>query len=215
MSPSAASIVSRATPLLVSSLTRARSPFGRKRERCSTQYLAKSRSSTYRCARSLSMAPSIASSSYRLPCKWRRISATLRGRFARNCTAASYGLPRSFGRELAFLTVRAFVTGCQAAPAHFRVDLGHAEGRSDLVLYDLDLDAAADDHVALLDRLDGSDVDAHGRVELERAPPASCFGIPEKNANLLAQLVDEDHGGLRLGDRPGELAQRLAHEPRL
>src|SRR5438874_12152992 len=59
------------------------------------------------------------------------------------------------------------------------LDLGDAEGRGHLVLHDLDLDAAADDHVALLDRLDGADIDAYRRVELQSAAPGSCFGVPE------------------------------------
>src|SRR5437762_2466904 len=95
------------------------------------------------------------------------------------------------------------------------LDLGDAEGRSDLVLHDLHLDATADDHVALFDRLDRSDVDAHGRVELQRPATRSCFGVPEHHPYLLAQLVDEDDRGVRLGDSAGELAERLTHEPGL
>src|SRR5207237_1323777 len=122
------------------------------------------------------MAPSIASSSYRLPRRWRRISVTLRGRAARYWTAASYGLPSGLDLE--------------------DLDLGDAERRRDLVLHDLDLHPAADHHVALLDRLDRPDVDAHGGVELQRPATRSSFGIPEHDSDLLAQLVDEDDRGL-------------------
>ena len=40
-------------------------------------------------------------------------------------------------------------------------------------------------------------------------------GVAEHHADLLADLVDEDERGLRLGDDAGELAQRLRHEPGL
>src|SRR5438309_1650629 len=220
------------------------------------------------------MAPSIASSSYRLPRRWRRISMTLRGRAARYWTAASYGLPGGLDLELARVTVRALSAHVEASVAHLRfdlrgdvlvlaeellgvlaalsdallavvdprtglvedrrrephveksalardalvredLDLGDAERRRDLVLHDLDLHPAADHHVALLDRLDRPDVDAHGGVELQRPATRSSFGIPEHDSDLLAQLVDEDDRGLGLGDRPGELAEGLAHEPGL
>src|SRR5207237_5792615 len=95
------------------------------------------------------------------------------------------------------------------------LDLGDAEGRGDVVLHALDLHAPADDHVALLDRLDRPDVDAGRRVELLRPATRSSFGISEHDSDLLTQLVDEDHRRLRLRDRPGELAERLAHEPPL
>src|SRR5437588_835855 len=69
------------------------------------------------------MAPSIASSSYRLPRRWRRISVTLRGRAARYWTAASYGLPSGLDLELALLTVRALRAHVEASVAHLRFDL--------------------------------------------------------------------------------------------
>src|ERR671936_439993 len=69
------------------------------------------------------MAPSIASSSKRLLRRWRRISLTLRGRAARYCTAASYGLPRGLDFGLALLTVRALCAPVEDAPAHLRPDL--------------------------------------------------------------------------------------------
>ena len=49
------------------------------------------------------------------------------------------------------------------------VELGLLERRRDLVLRHLDADAVADRLDALLERLDAADVEAHGRVELERA----------------------------------------------
>ena len=38
------------------------------------------------------------------------------------------------------------------------------------------------------------------------------FGVAEHDADLLADLVDEDEAGARLRDGSGELAQRLGHE---
>src|SRR5712692_963930 len=95
------------------------------------------------------------------------------------------------------------------------LELGDAERRRDLVLHDLDLHAPADDLGAVLDLLDRADVEADRRVELQRLATRSGFGVSEDNSDLLAKLVDEDHRRLGLRDAAGELAQCLAHEPRL
>src|SRR5208283_1239282 len=92
------------------------------------------------------------------------------------------------------------------------VELGVAEGSGDLVLDDLDLGARADDDVSLLDRADAANVDAHGGVELERLAAGGGLGVSEHDADLLADLVNKDEAGARLGDGSGELAQGLAHE---
>src|SRR5207249_10856697 len=44
---------------------------------------------------------------------------------------------------------------------------------------------------------------------------SAVMEAPEHDPDLHADLVDEYHAGLALGDRAGELAQRLRHEPRL
>src|SRR5206468_9819113 len=62
---------------------------------------------------------------------------------------------------------------------------------------------------------DAPNVETHGRVELERLATGGRLRIAEHDADLLAQLVDEDDRGLRARYRAGELAQRLAHEARL
>ena len=69
--------------------------------------------------------------------------------------------------------------------------------------------------VAVLDARDAADVDADRRVELQRAAAGRRFGIAEHDADLLAQLVDEDQARLRLRDDAGQLAERLRHQPRL
>src|SRR3989442_629858 len=78
------------------------------------------------------------------------------------------------------------------------LDLGDPEGWRDLVLHHLHLHATADDHVALLDRLDRANVDADRGVELQRSATRSGLGIPEHDSDLLTQLGDEDDRGRRL-----------------
>src|ERR1051326_8321879 len=101
------------------------------------------------------------------------------------------------------------------ALAIHHVELRLAERRRDLVLHDFHARAPADDHVAVLDARDAPDVDAHRRIELQRAPARRRFGIAEHDADFLAQLVDEDEAGLRLRHGAGELPQGLRHQPRL
>ena len=57
-----------------------------------------------------------------------------------------------------------------------------------------------------------ADVNADAGVELQRLAAGRGFGVAEHDADLLAQLVGEDAGGLGLGQNGGELAQRLAHQ---
>src|SRR5262245_11421105 len=101
-----------------------------------------------------------------------------------------------------------------ALPVH-DVELGGAEGDGDLVLHDLELGAAADGLLALLDRADPADVDPDRGVELQGAAAGRRLGVAEHDADLLADLVDEDEARLRLRDVSGQLAQRLRHEPRV
>ena len=96
-----------------------------------------------------------------------------------------------------------------------QVELRQAERRRDLVLDDLGANAVADDLGALLDGVDASHVDANGRVELEGTAAAGRLRTAEHDADLLAELVDEDARGVRAAERARELAQRLTHEPRL
>ena len=68
---------------------------------------------------------------------------------------------------------------------------------------------------AVLERLDAPDVEAHGGVELERAAARRRLGRAEHHADLLAQLVGEHAHRAAAVERARELAQGLAHEPRL
>src|SRR6476661_1424986 len=57
--------------------------------------------------------------------------------------------------------------------------VGLAERRGELVLHHLDAGAAADHRVAVLDRGDAADVDAHRGIELERPAAGGGFGVAE------------------------------------
>ena len=85
-------------------------------------------------------------------------------------------------------------------------------GGAHLVLDDLDAGAVADHVGAVLQGLDAADVETHRRVELQRPAARRGLGRAEHDADLLAQLVDEDGDGAGLVEVAGELAQRLAHE---
>src|SRR3954447_8316731 len=72
------------------------------------------------------------------------------------------------------------------ALAELDVELGLAERRRDLVLDDLDADPVADRLGAVLQRLDAADVQALGRVELQRAAARLCLrgGAQTRHASL-------------------------------
>ena len=59
------------------------------------------------------------------------------------------------------------------------------------------------------------DVEADGSVEFQRVAAGSGFRRAVHHADLHPDLIDKDHHGVGFVDRGGELAQRLAHQPRL
>ena len=95
------------------------------------------------------------------------------------------------------------------------VELGLLEGRRHLVLDHLDLGLVADDLLALLDGADTADVEAHRGVELEGVTPGGGLRAAEHDADLHADLIDEDHQAVGALDVAGELAQGLGHQARL
>src|SRR5947209_7737506 len=127
--------------------------------------------------------------------------------------------PESSGKTTLALQVIAEAQKQVAGPrdpfAVHHVELGFAEGRRHLVLDDLYTRAPADHDVAILDARDAADVHAHRRIELERAAAGGRFRVAEHDADLLAELVDEDQAAFRLGHGAGELPERLRHEARL
>src|SRR5439155_4199819 len=101
------------------------------------------------------------------------------------------------------------------AGAEEDVELGELDRRRDLVLRHLYADTVANRLDALLERLDSPDVESHRGVELQRPAARRRLGIPEHDADLLAQLVREDADGVGAVERAGELAQSLAHQASL
>src|SRR5581483_6868381 len=95
------------------------------------------------------------------------------------------------------------------------VELRFAKRRCNFVLHHLDLCAAADDVLPVFDGRDPAYVQPYGRVELQRAPSGSSFGVAKHHANLFADLVDEYEARLRFRYDAGQLSKRLRHEPRL
>src|SRR4029079_10709226 len=89
------------------------------------------------------------------------------------------------------------------------IELGVAERGGDLVLDHAGAGAGADGDLAFLDGLGAADVDADGGVELEGAAAGGGFGVAEHDADLFANLVDEDHRRFTLRNAAGELAEGL------
>ena len=87
-----------------------------------------------------------------------------------------------------------------------------AEGRCHFVLHYLHAHLVAYDLIAILQRRDLTDVEAHRSIELQGVTTSCGLGVAEHHANLLAKLVNEDTGGVGLGDGRRELAQCLAHQ---
>ena len=79
------------------------------------------------------------------------------------------------------------------------VELGLLERRRHLVLDHLDPDPVADRLGAVLERLDAADVEPDRGVELERPAARRGLGRAEHDADLLAELVDEDDRSCRSG----------------
>src|SRR4029450_2726649 len=92
------------------------------------------------------------------------------------------------------------------------VELGGAERRGQLVLDHLGPGPVADHLGTVLQRLDAPHIQPDRGVELERPPAGGGLRRSKEDTDLLPELVDEDGGGLGLGDRAGELAEGLAHE---
>ena len=95
------------------------------------------------------------------------------------------------------------------------VELRDPEGRSDLVLDDLDLGAVADGIGAVLEGLALAHIQPHGGIELEGAAAGRRLGVAVHDADFLPQLIDEDADAAGFIDDAGELPEGLAHEPGL
>jgi hypothetical protein len=78
-----------------------------------------------------------------------------------------------------------------------------------LVLHDFDLHG---DSLVVLQHLSSPDVHAHRGVELERIPSRRHLGVAVHDADLAAQLVEEQHRGAGLGQRARDLPEGFGHE---
>src|SRR5664280_2450320 len=95
------------------------------------------------------------------------------------------------------------------------VELRLLERRRHLVLHDLDPGPVADRLGAVLEGLDPPHVEPDGCVELQRPTAGRGLRRTEHDADLLPQLVDKDRRRAGAAQRPAQLAQGLAHQPRL
>jgi hypothetical protein len=86
------------------------------------------------------------------------------------------------------------------------------ERRRYFVLRDLHPNTIPDLVRTALDVPTPTHFDAYGAVELQGATPGRGLGIAVQHPDLLTDLVDEDGGGLTLGEHPRELAEGLAHQ---
>src|SRR6202022_3919160 len=93
------------------------------------------------------------------------------------------------------------------------VELDLLEGRRHLVLDHFHTRLYADNLVAILDCADAPDVEADGGIELERIAARGRLRVAEHDADLHANLVDEDDETVGFRDGARELAQGLAHQP--
>src|SRR5580692_169050 len=95
------------------------------------------------------------------------------------------------------------------------VEFGFAEGCGYFVFHDFDFGTRTRDYIALFDRGNAANVNAHRRVELQGAAASRGFRIAEHYADLFADLVNEDQTGPRLRNCSRQLTQSLRHQPRL
>ena len=93
-----------------------------------------------------------------------------------------------------------------------QVEFRLAERRCHLVLHDLHPHTAARDFIPLFHRADAAHVEPDRRIELECPTPCGGLGIAEHDADFLAQLIDENDGGLGPVDVACELPKRLRHQ---
>src|SRR5690606_10187715 len=104
------------------------------------------------------------------------------------------------------------LTGLGNASTIHDVELHLLEGRSKLVLDDLDTGLVAYDFITFLDRADTTNIETNRSIELESVTASRRFRRTEHHTDLHADLVDEDHHAVGTRDRRGKLAERLAHE---
>ena len=110
-----------------------------------------------------------------------------------------------------FRQIQQAAKGADAAPEE-NVEFGDPEGRRHLVLGHLHLGADAVFLGTAFEGLDPADVQTDRGIELERVATGGRFRVAIGHTDLLAQLVEENHGAARFADVAGDLPHRLAHQ---
>src|ERR1700722_5418648 len=95
------------------------------------------------------------------------------------------------------------------------LELSLAERRGALVLHDLHARHVAGHFLPLFDGADATDIETHGGIELQRVTTGRGLRTAEHDADLHADLVDEDDDGVRALYVARELTQGLRHEARV
>ena len=98
------------------------------------------------------------------------------------------------------------------ALAEHDIELRLLERRGHLILHHLDPGVVADHLSSLLQGLHPPHVHAHGGIELQGPAAGGGLRIAEHDADLLTELVDEDHHAVGLADDGGQLPQGLGHQ---
>ena len=96
------------------------------------------------------------------------------------------------------------------AKEDFKLSL--AEWRRNFVLHNFHASEVANHLVTVLELTDAADVDAYRSIELKGIATSSGLGVAEEHTQFLAQLVNEDAGGVGLRDCCSKLTQCLRHE---
>ena len=92
------------------------------------------------------------------------------------------------------------------------VELNLLERWGHLVLHHLHARGVAHHFVAVLDLAGAANVETDGRVEFQRITAGRRLRVAVHHTDLHPQLVNKYNHALGLTDRPGQLAQRLAHQ---
>ena len=101
------------------------------------------------------------------------------------------------------------------ALAIHNIKINRLKRRRHFVLDNFDPRLAADNVIFVLNRPDPPDVHTNGRIKLQRVTARCRFRIAEHHADFHTDLVNKDNQRIGAGNRRRQLAQRLAHQPRL
>src|SRR6059036_1787363 len=77
------------------------------------------------------------------------------------------------------------------------VEFGFTERRRNFVLDDFHFGPASDNIIAILDGSDSPHVRAHRYIEFQGTAAGGCFRVAEHDADLFANLIDEDQACFR------------------